>query len=265
MKKTKPAIHLVIDEFTQEAYYPFSSSFGIQIQKLEDYTTQPAPTIFALGQENLSIGQKLHAQLPQAFKAKSLITARLNFGEEMPMNQPKHTIIIPYCDDKKFITWLHFLAGKSVNHIYLDWFVAIKIVPPYTYSQQLLINAYDNLTILQADTIKRSYLENAVFCSSFKLDYLSRQIYGKTPGRLLRIWRYFVQTARFMDEEEQLTMQQRRGKSPLRTIAGDYCEALIRLLGISYTQLRKDATQQHWIVIWFAAFRKNFNASYKRK
>ncbi|KAA3619574.1 MAG: hypothetical protein DWQ05_02295 [Calditrichaeota bacterium] len=254
--------NFVLDDFGQNSRLPYLISSEIKLTQLQHYKPNGSPTLFILSQKNLQIGQKFYEQMDAEAKRSSLITSRTLPNELPPVDQATGTIIIHHCNDKKFMAWLNLLAGKTVNRIYLDWFVPLKVFHPYSYSQGLLIKAFDNLPIKKAAEIQRKDLENTVHCSSFKLDYLSKQIYGLTPGRLLRIWRYFVLTEKFMTEEALLGIQPRRGRSPLRTVENDYCEALIRLLNISYTELRLAAKDQHWIAVWTAALRKSMQKFY---
>lgn len=252
----------VIDIEAQHARLPLFTAPGIQVQSLARYEVNGVPAIFVLQQGNLSKGKNFIKQMDPASRRASVITARMPFGEIPPRNQPHATIIIPHCNDRKFQVWLNLLAGRNITHVYLDWFVPLKITTPYTYNQSLLIKTFDNIPFRNAPDIQRKHLQQAIHCSSFKLDYLSKQIYGMTPGKLLRIWRYFVLTNKFMAHESRIGEHSRRGKSPLRTIENDYCEALIRLLKVSYTELRIGARDQHWVAIWVAALRKTLHRYY---
>ncbi len=252
----------VIDAIEQNSRLPFLVSSQATLQSIEKFKLNGKPAIFVLDQKNLVRGKNFLDRMDSESKKSSVITARMPVGQIPPCEQPAATIIIPHCDDRKFHLWLNLLAGKPVSNVYLDWFVPLKITQPYSYNQSLLVKAFDNIPLKNAQEIQRKHLEEAIHCSSFKLDYLSKQIYGMTPGKLLRIWRYFVLTNKFMALEGSLGDQSRRGKSPLRTIENDYCEALIRLLNLSYTELRLAAREEHWIAIWVAALRKALQSSF---
>ncbi|KAA3659288.1 MAG: hypothetical protein DWQ10_09140 [Calditrichaeota bacterium] len=257
------AINLVFDDFGEHSRLPFLTSPQFNLHHIDAYTPDNTPSIFIVDPSNADQSLALYEALPHKTKASSVVTGRVEPDERPPLEQPGGTIFIHNCNDKKFLTWINLIAARRVNFFYLDWFVPLRVSPPYTYNEGLLIKAFDSLPVKHANEIQRKYLEKTVHCSSFKLDYLCKQIYGITPGKLLRIWRYFALTHKFMIEEAQLGSQPRRGRSPLRTIENDYCEALIRLLKISYSDLRLAAQDQHWIALWVAALRKVTPEFYK--
>ena len=252
----------VIDADEQLSRFPFLVSPGTLVQSLEKYKVNGTPAIFVLRQDNLAYGQKFLEEMAPDSRRSSVITTRMAAGKSPPCDQLPATIMIPHCNDRKFQVWLNLLAGRNITHVDWDWFVPLKITTPYSYNQARLVKAFDNIPLKNAPDVQRKYLEQAIHCSSFKLDYLSKQIYGMTPGKLLRIWRYFVLTNSFMAYESRIGDRSRRGKSPLRMIENDYCEALIRLLNLSYTELRLAARNQHWVAIWVAAPRKTLQNFY---
>ncbi|MCA9731772.1 MAG: hypothetical protein H6696_17045 [Deferribacteres bacterium] len=256
------ATNIVFDDFGQYARLPFLISPQFKLHQLDEFSINGAPTVFIVNPQNINKSLEIFEQLPEEVRASSLITGRVEQGQKPPVEQARGTALIHHCSDKKFLTWINLVAGNEVNAIYLDWFVPLKVFPPYAYNENLLIRAFDSLPLKSANEIQRKYLEKTVHCSSFKLEYLCKQIYGMTPGRLLRIWRYFALTKKFMAEEARLGTNSRRGRSPLRTLENDYCEALIRLLKISYSDLRFAAQKEHWIAVWVAALRNEIEDYY---
>lgn len=226
-----------------------------QFLRLDEFIPNGKPVVFVLQSQNLPVAESVFRSIDEPAKAQSIITGRVAKGESVPQDLPRHTVLIPWCDDESYLAWLQFLAGIPGIVPSPDWlFVQNWDVHERDDIRRLKV-VIDELRIKDICELTAHMLAQKYPCSRSSLAHYCRLLYGVPAGTLCRVWRVFTQTSVFLHEEQKLLPNGRYGQSPIRCLDGDYLNSLARVIGMRYTDLRLAAQREHWVVVLLRGWR----------
>jgi len=253
------------------------------VLSLAEFSPDGKPAIFVARPEHLATARHVLQQMSATARAQSVITGRMPKEESLPIPQAPSAVFVPLSSEECFAQWLAVLQGKPTPVVSPYWFLldsfqskehvhdlccipAPQMTPPYPsqegnfHDDPRLVLALQELASGDHCQLKLENLARAAHCSMRQLGKLFHERLGITPGLLLRAMVTFAETARLMKEEAQLRNGKRRGQSPLGSQRDDYRRRLQRLLGMTYSELRQAAKQEHWAVVWMRKWRERLRS-----
>lgn len=216
------------------------------------------PTVTVASMPNISALNRLCSSHTETF---SLITGRMPLGEMVPIHQPARMVILPWCSTTVFLNWIALLLSEPQATIFSEWFFARSNEPGISKTVDKLTAVLQNLHTWNFYEMKTANVAMKAGCSQRYMEKQCINLFGVTPGLLLRAYQMFAITAKLMQKEEMIKAC-RRGSSPLAEIPTDYRRSLKRLLGITYTELRQAAIYEHWAAVWMRKWRENLHTNY---